>query len=143
MEWVPALKLLLLHAAVRVLPLPLRATAAQPAIDTPPSLKLTLPVGFDPTTVAVKVTLAPCGAGLSELVRVVVVACSDMAYAVRWFDPSVAYTAPLATIKLSQWKPPERARLHKTLPDNGSSARTVLPLMENTILFATMGDDPP
>src|SRR5947207_1369153 len=66
-----------------------------------------------------------------------------MANAVKWFELSVAYTTPLATIKLSQWKPPERARLHNTFPDSGSSARTVLPLIENTILFATMGDVPP
>ena len=67
MEWLPALKLLVLHAAVRVLPIPLRATAAQPAIDVPPSVKLTLPVGFVPVTVAVNVTV-----GDQQAARVVV-----------------------------------------------------------------------
>ena len=37
-------------------------------------MKLTLPVGFVPVTVAVKVTEAPNGAGLPELASVVVVA---------------------------------------------------------------------
>src|SRR2546422_260641 len=70
---VPPAKLLVLHAAVRVLPIPVRATAAQPEIELTPSLKLTVPVGFVPVTVAVKVTLAPSVAGLAEVVSVVVV----------------------------------------------------------------------
>ena len=77
MEWVPALKLLVLHAAVRVLPTPLKATAAQPAIDVPPSVKLTLPVGFVPATVAVNVTEAPTVAGLPDVISIVVVAVDD------------------------------------------------------------------
>src|SRR6266508_1761143 len=140
---VPAASVLVVHAAVRLLPLPANATAEHPAIEVAQSLKLTDPVGFAPATVAVKVTLLPTVEGFAELLSVVVVDCGAMAYAIRRFDPSVAYTAPLATIKLFQWKPPERARLHTTLPDSGSSARTVLPLMENTILFATTGDVPP
>ena len=62
------------HAAVRVLPLPIRATVAQPLIEAPPSLKLTLPVGAKPVTDAVNVTLAPTVDGLPELERVVDVA---------------------------------------------------------------------
>ena len=61
------------HAAVRLLPLPVSATAVQPVIALPSSVKPTLPVGLVPFTVAVKVTLAPAGAGLSELASVVVV----------------------------------------------------------------------
>src|SRR5438445_5319642 len=71
---VPALSALVAQAAVRVLPEPARATAAQPAIELPPSLKLTLPVGLPPMTVAVKVTFVPTGDGLEELESVVVVA---------------------------------------------------------------------
>ena len=56
MLWVPAVRAEVEHAAVRVLPLPVSATAEQPAIDVPPSLKLTLPVGAAPVTVAVNVT---------------------------------------------------------------------------------------
>jgi hypothetical protein len=52
---------------VRVLPEPLRATAEQPAIELVPSVKFTLPVGLNPVTDAVKVTLAPSAAGLAEL----------------------------------------------------------------------------
>ena len=55
------------------------ATAPQPAIDTPPSVKLTLPVGAVPDTVAVKVRLAPAGAGLRELDSVVVVGANEPA----------------------------------------------------------------
>ena len=61
----------MLHAAVRALPAPVKVTAEQPAIDVPPSLKFTLPVGAAPVTVAVKVTLAPTVEGLSELDSVV------------------------------------------------------------------------
>ena len=48
--------------------------AAQPAIDVPPSLKLTVPVGAEPVTVAVKVTLAPTIDGVSDVATVVDVA---------------------------------------------------------------------
>src|ERR1700681_3798846 len=68
---VPWLKALLVHAAVRALPLPVSATALQPLSALPPSVKATLPVGLLPVTVAVKVTLAPTVEGLSELTRVV------------------------------------------------------------------------
>src|SRR5689334_23297936 len=74
MLWVPAVRLLVVQAAVPVLPELLNATAAHPAIDVPPSRKLTVPVGELPVTVAVKVTLAPAGDGLAELDSVVVVA---------------------------------------------------------------------
>src|SRR6266567_154295 len=141
---VPAPRLLVLQPAVLVSPLPESATAVQPLIVLPPSVKATLPLGAEPLTVAVNVTFIPTEDGLAELLSVVVVApVAAAANAVRWFDPSVAYTTSLATIKLSQWNPPERARLHNTLPDSGSSARTVLPLIENTKLFATIGDVPP
>src|SRR5262249_31804207 len=70
---VPAARLLVVHCAVLVLPLPLRATAAQPVIELPPSVKFTDPVGLLPLTVAVKVTLTPTVDGLSELASVVVV----------------------------------------------------------------------
>ena len=67
MECVPTLKLLVEHTAERVLPLPLRAIAAQPAMELPPSVKLRLPVGLKPVTEAVKVTLVPAADGLAEL----------------------------------------------------------------------------
>src|SRR5437667_12041138 len=70
----PAASALVVHTAVRLLPLPANATAEQPAIDVPPSLKLTDPVGLVPVTVAVKVTLLPTVEGFAELVSVVVVA---------------------------------------------------------------------
>ena len=71
MLWVPAVRADVAQVAVRVLPLPVRATAEQPAIDVPPSLKLTLPVGATPVTVAVNVTLAPTVDGLPEVASVV------------------------------------------------------------------------
>ena len=57
----------MLHCAVRVLPEPARATALQPEIELPPSVKLTLPVGLKPVTAAVKVTLAPATDGLADV----------------------------------------------------------------------------
>ena len=71
---VPAASVLVVHAAVRLLPLPVNATAEQAAIDPAPSLKLTDPVGLMPVTVAVKVTFVPYADGFAELVSVVVVA---------------------------------------------------------------------
>jgi len=71
-ECVATVSALVLHCAVRVLPEPPTATAPQPAIETPPSLKLTLPVGLKPVTEAVKVTFAPATDGLAELDSAVV-----------------------------------------------------------------------
>ena len=70
----PAVRVLVVHAAVRLLPLPVNATAEQAAIDAAPSLKLTVPVGLVPATVAVNVALVPMVDGLAELESVVVVA---------------------------------------------------------------------
>ena len=72
MLWVPTLRLLVAQLAVRLLPEPLSATAAQPLIELLPSRKFTLPVGALPFTVAVRVTLAPAVDGLRELASVVV-----------------------------------------------------------------------
>ena len=72
---VPTAKLLVLQVAVLTLALPVgSATAAQPEIELPPSVKLMLPVGALPVTVAVKVMFAPTVDGLSELASDVVVA---------------------------------------------------------------------
>ncbi len=72
MLWLPATSVLLLHAAVLVLPEPpLKATLLHNGL--PSEVKLTVPVGAAPLTVAVKVTLTPTLAGLSELASVVVV----------------------------------------------------------------------
>ena len=71
----PAASVLVMHCAVRVLPDPAaNATAAQPAIELPPSVKLTVPVGLKPLTVAVMITGAAKAAGLGELKREVVLA---------------------------------------------------------------------
>ena len=70
----PAVSVLVVHAAVRLLPPPSNATAEHAAIDAPPSLKATVPVGLAPVTVAVKVTLAPTVDGFGALASVVVVA---------------------------------------------------------------------
>ena len=70
----PTARLAVLQTAIRLLPLPVSATALQPLSEVLPSaVKLTLPVGLLPVTVAVKVTLAPAVAGFSELESVVVV----------------------------------------------------------------------
>ncbi len=79
MLWVPTVRLLVPQVAVRLLPLPLSAAALQPLIIPPPSVKLTLPVGLVPVTVAVKVTGVPTGAGVSEVASVVVVAGKPVA----------------------------------------------------------------
>jgi len=55
------------------LPLPASATAAQPPMDAPLSVKATVPVGDEPVTLAVKVALDPCVAGFADVESVVVV----------------------------------------------------------------------
>jgi hypothetical protein len=68
MLWAPAVSPAVEHVAVRVLPLPETATALQPEIDAPASVKFTVPPGLKPVTDAVNVTLAPITEGLAELV---------------------------------------------------------------------------
>ena len=93
MGWVPTARLEVLHVAVRLLPAPVSATAVQPAIALPLSVKPTLPVGLVPFTVAVKVTVAPAGAGLSELASVVVVGLTP---------PAANTAAPASTMPAPQ-----------------------------------------
>ena len=72
MLWVPELRLVVEHVAVLLFVAPAgSATAPQPAIALPPSVKATLPIGAVPVTVAVKVTLLAITDGLTELARVV------------------------------------------------------------------------
>jgi hypothetical protein len=67
--------LLVLHVAILELAAPAgSATAPQPMMVLPPSLKATVPVGAVPATDAVKVTLAPTVEGFTELTSMVVVA---------------------------------------------------------------------
>src|SRR6478736_3155822 len=73
MAWLPTLRLLMWQTALPAL----STTALQPASALPPSLKLTLPVGPAPVTVAVKDTLVPALAGLLALVSTVVVGVCD------------------------------------------------------------------
>jgi hypothetical protein len=61
------------QAAVRMLPLPVRTTLAQLAIEMPPSVKFTVPVGPTPLTLAVNVTLALAVEGFALVARPVVV----------------------------------------------------------------------
>ena len=68
---VPDERLAVLQIAVLLLPLPVRPTATQPEMDVPPSLKLTVPFGLLPDTVAVKVTVLPSVAGFGELASAV------------------------------------------------------------------------
>ena len=53
------------------MPVPATATPPQPMIVVPPSVKLTVPVGDAPVTVAVKVRLVPAVEGLMEVDSVV------------------------------------------------------------------------
>src|SRR5512139_3734084 len=73
MVWLPTAKPPLLQVAARVLPLPAKAPAVQPLMALPPSVKLTVPLGALPLTVAVKVTLCPNALGLADELSTVVV----------------------------------------------------------------------
>src|ERR1700687_5211671 len=129
------------------------SVAMPPALSAPlpivvvPSLNVTMPVGVPPpdsgVTVAVNVTGVPTVSdGFGELPSVVWVALCGNPNAARWLAWSVAYTAPFATITLCQCVLPPRAALHNRLPETGSSARTELPPIENTMLLAMTGDVP-
>src|SRR4029450_10050096 len=69
----PAVRPLVAHDAVRLLPLPDRAAAEQPAMDAAPSVKLTEAVGLVPVAGAVKTPFAPTVEGLGALTSAVVV----------------------------------------------------------------------
>ena len=69
----PCASVVVEQADVRVLPEPLNATLAHPAMVDAPSRNATLPDGFTPVTVAVNVTDWPTVDGLSEEASVVVV----------------------------------------------------------------------
>src|SRR5262245_55471438 len=71
MLYVPLKAKLLVQAAVLELPEPETATDPQPGIVLPPLVNVTTPVGFDPVTVAVKVTLLFIRDGFLELTRLV------------------------------------------------------------------------
>src|SRR5438045_2482475 len=73
MLWTPTANAPVAHTAVRVFPLPVSATDEQADNALPASLNATLPVGFDPVTLAVNDTLCPATDGLAELASVVVV----------------------------------------------------------------------
>ena len=59
------------HAAVRVLPVPARLIALHPEMPAPSLVKATAPVGALPVTDAVNVTLAPAVTGLPDVASVV------------------------------------------------------------------------
>ena len=92
---VPAARLLVLQVAVRILPEPVSATAAQPLIDVAPSRKLTLPLGALPLTVAVKVTLPPAVEGVSELpIPVVLATLLTVWESAALLEPALAASPP-------------------------------------------------
>src|ERR1700742_2498056 len=97
MECVPTASVLTEHAAVRVLPAPTSATAPHPLSELPPSLKLTVPLGLAPLTVAVNVTTFPNVDGLAELAIVVVVALATVATVKRTSSTKPVKSPPLPT----------------------------------------------
>jgi hypothetical protein len=99
----PVLSPAVLQTAVRVLPLPPKAIAEQPAIELPPSVKVTLPVGLLPVTVAVNATLDPTIDGLAELASEVVPAagftvCESALLVEGALLPSPAYAAAIECV---------------------------------------------
>src|SRR5262249_38837629 len=96
----PAARPLVVHTAVRVLPLPVRATVEQPVIETVPSLKVAVPLGATPLTVAVKVTLEPTTDGVRDVTSVVVltallIVCVSVELVTAVFDTSPPYEATM------------------------------------------------
>ena len=56
-----------MQVAVRMFPLPLNAAIEQPLMDVDPSLKLIVPVGELPLTVAVNITVVPTVVGVTDV----------------------------------------------------------------------------
>ena len=106
---VPAARAAVAQVAVRALPLPASATAAQPAIDVAPSLKLTVPVGAEPVTVAVNVTLAPTVDGVSDVATIVDVATAPVTTCdnALLIDETLPASPPYCAVML--WVPAARA----------------------------------
>jgi hypothetical protein len=99
---VPALKPLVGHAAVRVLPAPASATAPQPLMVVLSAVKATVPVGAIPVTDAVKVTPEPTVDGFAELDTEVAVAALTTCDNDRLLDallaPSPEYAATMVRV---------------------------------------------
>src|SRR5712691_7295468 len=134
MECVAAASTLVLHCAVRVLPEPASAIALQPEIETPPSVKLMLPVGLKPVTEAVKVTLAPALDGLAELDTVVVLATLFTVCVSVLLVEALLLASPLYT-PLVLWLPAARlavAQLAVRMLPEPASATAAQPLIELT-----------
>src|SRR5215471_10047569 len=110
---VPSASVLVAHCAVREVPDPASATAEQPLMEFPPSMKLTDPVGEAPVTVAVNVTTAPWVAGLAELESVVVLAAlvttcdsAELVEATLLASPpyaAVMLWVPMARVVVAHW----------------------------------------
>src|SRR5512143_2113532 len=115
---VPTARLLVLHAAVRLLPAPASPTAAHPLSATPPSVKLTLPVGAFPVTVAVNVTSAPTGAGFCELASTV--------------DVCVTLPAADSTAAAASTMPAPHSAVVQSRPVPVGNARAVVWIFETT-----------
>jgi hypothetical protein len=97
----PAASALVVHAAVRVPPVPANAMAEQPLIELLPSLKFTVPVGDTPVTVAVKVTLTPTVDGVSEVTTLVVlIALLIVCESAELFEAVFAASPPYAATML-------------------------------------------
>ena len=122
------------HVAVRVLPLPASATAEHPAIDTPPLVKLTLPVGAVAVTVAVNVTLAPDVDGLRELASVVVLAALTTCDSVLLVDAALPASPAYAATML---------RVPAASADVEHAAVRVLPLPASATAEQPAIDTPP
>ena len=103
MLWASAMSAAVLHVAVLELPLPTSATPAQPLIAVPPSAKVTGPVGPEPVTVAVKLTVARATDGLAELTTPVVLkflftTCESPALIDPLLERSPAYVATMLRV---------------------------------------------
>ena len=98
MPCVPAARPDVEHRAVRLLPAPLSGTAAQRASEAPPLLKLTVPVGAVPLTVATNVTRAPTVDGLTLLARVVALGSGALPTADATAAPALTMPAPHSAV---------------------------------------------
>jgi len=143
----PATRPLVVHAAVPVFPLPARATAEQPVIETVPSLKVTVPVGETPPTVAVKVTLEPTVIGICELTMPVVLAallivCVRLELVDGLFDASPVYAMAMLCVPAARPLVVHVAEAVLPAPANGTAAQPEIELPPSVKLSVPVGLKP-
>ena len=141
---VPVARPLVVQLAVRVSPLPARSAAVQPLIETVPSLKVTVPVGATPLTVAVKVTLEPTTIGVADVttlaaVTALLIVCVRVELVDALFDASPLYATTIACVPAASELVVQAAVRVLPAPDKATAAQPAIELPPSVKLTVPVG----